>query len=601
MKKLLSVVTLLAAVLVTASAQAADLHASGACSSAESWSGKGAGSLNSMISGEVSPTRGYARAIVLEKNVTTPELRAFGLYLEARALNLAGLDTEAMDGFSSLASAAPSPEIANIQVAAMECMNVMVLKHPGMSIPADARRNLSVFSRLNLSASHRQVLHELELNTLSSQIAEGARASEIEATLSELKDSGIYQSVGVALIASAQKNYPRVITELTPVFAKHAVLPGDLARQTTHMRLLLARAYYSTRQYSKAIAQYQLVDRKSNEISEALSELSWSYLMEEHYGDAVGTAVSLRVGEMKQTFAPESTMVMAMALNELCQYQDSLRSIQTLQRDYDSSYHWLRQWSDSRKNQALYPLALQFLKNDNQDIPPQVAGEWIRSNLFLAGQDEIHRLFGEADKSEAFMKASTQELSAMGEKIRDMAGDKNLGVREDHEGIHVVSTGKDPIPVSISALAEEFNQVHDSLASLEKRLGESSRALEGLRAQWVDRINAELARRNARMLAQLEEVRENSKLIQIEIYNGASHDMIWRNAHPDYASIAKHFKENIEEPSGSEVWKWGSIDPNSDSVEIWEDELGDFKAGLRNNCKNKEKYLALKTQVAKNR
>jgi hypothetical protein len=316
--------------------------------------------------------------------------------------------------------------------------------------------------------------------------------------------------------------------------------------------------------------------------------------MENHYGDAVGTAVSLRVGEMKATFAPEATMVTAMALNELCEYQDSLRAIKTLQRDYEASYRWLKKWAADGGKQSLYPLALQYLKRENHDVPDQVAGEWIRSNFFLAGQDEIHRLFGEAEKSERFLKASTEELAKMGDKIREAAGNQNLGVQEDQQGIHVVSSGKDPIPTRIADQAEEYNQIRQSLSSLEKRVHESSQSFEAAKVQWVERINSELAKRSARMLAQLDGVRENTKLIEIEIFNGASHDMIWRNAHPDYASIEKRFKQNMQERDSSEVWNWGVIDPNSDNVEIWEDELGGFQASLRDNCKNKQKYLALR-------
>ena len=58
----------------------------------------------------------------------------------------------------------------------------------------------------------------------------------------------------------------------------------------------------------------------------------------------------------------------------------------------------------------------------------------------------------------------------------------------------------------------------------------------------VARINADLDARTLRMLDQLEEIAENVQLIEIEIYNGASHDIIWQNAHPDYKEIAKKMK-----------------------------------------------------------
>src|SRR6185437_5883858 len=100
---------------------------------------------------------------------------------------------------------------------------------------------------------------------------------------------------------------------------------------------------------------------------------------------------------------------------------------------------------------------------------------------------------------------------------------------------------------------------------------------------------------NVRMLTQLDEIAENIQLIEVEIYNGASQDIIWQNAHPDYKKIAEQMKDQREAVERSKTWDWGrEVAGSDDSQEIWEDELGSFKANLFDNCSSKDKYIAIR-------
>jgi hypothetical protein len=100
------------------------------------------------------------------------------------------------------------------------------------------------------------------------------------------------------------------------------------------------------------------------------------------------------------------------------------------------------------------------------------------------------------------------------------------------------------------------------------------------------------------MHTQLQEIAENNQLIEIEIFQGASQDIIWQNAHPEYKKVAQDLNEDQKKEESAKVWDWGRAPAQSEDgeerVEIWEDELGSFKANLFDNCSNKDKYLALK-------
>jgi hypothetical protein len=119
----------------------------------------------------------------------------------------------------------------------------------------------------------------------------------------------------------------------------------------------------------------------------------------------------------------------------------------------------------------------------------------------------------------------------------------------------------------------------------------------GIEKKHTADIESDLKIRTDRMLTQLQEVAENIQLIEVEIYNGASEDIIWQNAHPGYKKVAKDLdNEDADRAPASKVWDWGRtrIASDNDNVEVWEDELGSFKADMVDNCSSKDKYLALK-------
>ena len=129
-----------------------------------------------------------------------------------------------------------------------------------------------------------------------------------------------------------------------------------------------------------------------------------------------------------------------------------------------------------------------------------------------------------------------------------------------------------------AALASIMNE-------LAGRIGNETEAAVRLRQDLVARINANLAAKSALMLAQLDEIAENTKLIQVEIFNGASHDIIWQNANPEYRDVSRKWKsESKKDQAASRVWNWGTIRKSGEKVELWEDEMGAMKANIINHC-----------------
>jgi tetratricopeptide (TPR) repeat protein len=571
MKKQISHLLLLSAVMTpfftSPSYGSNALTSSSACDRHEKWSGRGTlpsgaiDDLTDLIDGTTPPALGLSRAYELEKNQNA-QIRLLGYYMEGRAMILSGQDDSAMDDFAYVAASGSSDQTGSeIELASMQCIAHTLRSNPGMEVPASVATHLKSLAQIANSPAKKQIVSEIALDTVLGAVSAGKPESDAREALETLNGlgagSGPYENLARGFMAAERRDHAQTIAMLSPLFptnAKHSNLPDGLKHEETRGRLVLARAYYATQHFEDAIAQYQKIDRRSNEISEVLSELSWTYLQEKRYGEAVGTAVNLHLGDMRGTFTPESLEVASMSLNELCQFQDSLRTVSTLEHDYEPSYQWLKNKSNS--GSSLYQLAIAYLKSSSGEVPAKVANEWIRAPLFLSGQSEIHRLFGAKDRYNALISSIKDEMS--------------------------------------DAKKESQESLRQAVLILQQRQAATLDSAERARIRWVDRINAELARRNARMLSELEDVRQNSRMVKIEIYNSASHDMIWLRAHPEFKGDKKYVSEKSSS-SGSDVWNWGKVDPNSDSAEVWEDEVGSFKAHLQDHCAAKDKYLGVST------
>ncbi len=546
-------------------AYAGEHSATGACTESESWKlGRGLDArprneFEKSIHGETTPARGYAHAQLLERTGASEEARLLGTYWKGATLLKANLVHLAFEYFSQAASAMPSAGTLGVQTAAVECLNHLKLEYSALQAPQSVTVRLPQY--FALAPKNRQPFNELAFQALQAGFIQHTSREEMTGTLSLLKGTGAYELLADGMAAASASDHKRTVQSLE-AFLKVSVLTPALKKQLNPARMLLARAYYSLKDYENASNTYKRVDKSSNLFSETLSELAWAHLQDENYSEAIGIATNVQVGSLRTTFVPEAPMVLAMSLNELCQYPDSLRAIRKFQAEYRPSYSWLKKWAQNggSRTKPLYPLAISYIgkKKVEQTVPDRVASEWIRSDAFIALQDEVSLSF----KEERALKAMAKQV-----------GEAKADFQSDQE----------------AALVSVLNE-------LGGRLTNESEAGARLRQDRVTRINTTLAAKSAQMLAQLDEIAENTKLIQVEIYNGASHDIIWQNANPEYHDVSRKWKsESKKDKAASRVWNWGTIRKSGDKVELWEDEMGAFKASLFDNCSNKQRYMALRT------
>ncbi len=573
-------------------------QALGACTGQEAWqlpddlSRKFQSEFREFLAGRSSPMRGLAMGIALrQQSAAQPGVRAFSEYWISRALFEARLIPIAAQGFTLLAASPASRSQAGIQLAALQCLDAIRSRNPAFGIPERVTQNLASLQALAETQPEREAIFNAALEM----------TADPRAVDRLLKDAPAWRSLHELQSAARAGNHAQSV-EAGTRFLKESPLPPRLERYTDSAHLLVARALYSLGRPAEAVAHDRAISKKSNHLAQGIQEMAWALLASDRPGEAIGAALSLQAGGLRHTFVPEGPMVMAMAFNELCHFQESLQATQRFKNDYESSWNWLEAWSkrDPAGHLALYPLAVRFLKKDKTlDVPLRIATEWARSPVFQAYQEEINLLYDTRDAGMALSRAGALEMQELSLQIERDWRRLKPRVQGEHRRLKPGETLSSRLRDELAALKAKilaYRRMAQAAPALKNILASFEESSPSIRADRVERINRDLDERTRGMHIRLEEIAENNQLIEVEIFNGASQDIIFQNAHPEYRELAQKMKARIERASAEKVLDWGRISAASAeaNAEIWEDELGTFQAELIDHCESKDKYLALR-------
>jgi tetratricopeptide (TPR) repeat protein len=557
--------------------------------------------IHSFLEKKLTTVRGFSEALAMRRQAKTPEEKFFSEYWISRSLYGSKMIHVAREGFALLAAREITPQTAGIQLAAVECLVQIHTVYPSISIPENIEARIPDYLDAARPLARTEVVWDLAMHAAIEKMSQKAVSkSDAEKITRSLDGSGPHADLVLGLLAAQNNDHSGAIQHLRS-FLDTPGLPNKLQRYVTTAHIMLARSYYSVEQYDHAIENFKKVDRKSNELADSLQELTWAYLMSEQYKEAIGTAITLQAGGLRKTFTPEAPMVMAMAMNEICQYPESIKAATNFKKSYAPIYGWLDHWKKTSEKDNLYKLAIQYLKHEG-DVPDRIAGEWIRSPVFISDQDEINLLFDEKVAATSMTSWGAKEQKSLThellKKIADVKPEfkKELALREK-QGKPFSSSLQSDL-ASIRDTLNSFRNLQRSAPVWRSVLKHHLQLTPVIEHRLMAEINANLKHRSEIMHDQLEDIAENIDLIEVEIYNGASQDIIWQNAHPDFKKIAKEMGDDSDNRTpASQVWNWGKAsDITEEGAEIWEDELGSFKANLPDNCSREDRYLALKTR-----
>ncbi len=573
----------------------ASSHVSGACTSEETWNpapkliGAESSDFHKFLSGKLSVPQGFSSAWAMRRHFEhDPQQEALSRYWIGLSLFRAQQLDSAHRLFSELLESPSVP--TGLRFASLGCLNQIRSLQPAWAFSqSSAEAALSLLSEAETTAEKET------LARAASHLILRAPEASAKKILSQLPQDSAWSLLTRFRYAVRTGESDEALRTGQSLLGKPN-LPQEIQKQSDANRLLLARILYANGKFEEAARLQQNVSRSSNLLARAIEEQSWTRLQGERLGDTIGSAASLQAGGLRATFAPESLMVMAMAYNEICQYPQALQALKTLRMGYEKEASWLKAQKASATSgeTPLYSAAMAALRGQslNPPVPKRILSEWLRSPQLIQGQ----RAVNSAIDSEAFGKASLaqggsewlQQVRALAKRWQDLQA-KIRSERKSQPELKILSP----------SLRQELQSYRHALIQTQRFaasgpawraiLEASRKKIPQIAQRNRSKIESDLRARNQRMLARLDEISENSQLIEIEIYQGASQDLVFKNAHPDF--IASLPKKTSQE-SGL---YWGKA-PGMDGEdgEIWEDELGSFRADLPDNCANQERYLALK-------
>lgn len=470
------------------------------------------------------------------------EAKSIGQYLMTRAYQREKLPHVAYEKMTQLiASPIVTGDSLVGRFAALECVLELQKKIPTFGIDQDVSKRLIEILNTRLAEINprdkARLIRALMIRTKT--LANTRDDKEVESLLKSLEQSPSHRLYADALLTHSRGQYAKTLPLWEKLIDKNE-LPSDFVQDRDVILLLYARSLFENKEYLRSSELLRTMPRDSNYLSQAFSDMAWGFLQGGQKREAIGTAINLQKSLLTRTFTPEALLVSSIALYELCQYARALQSTVLFRKKYLPIYIWYERLTPEQKAKP-YGVLTSALRKKTQ-IPNLVMLEWLRSPEYRALQTEANILFEE--KRSAYR--------AHGERLNARAGST------------WVRAWKEPLPrfynnivLKQRAIALRMNQVLDTLTK---------------------RMRSQIARMN-----------ENVQLLEIEIYDSAGEDMVWRNVNPDYQKWVS--EQPPEKRPKNLYWEWGQIAVDHKKVdEVWEDELGWTLGNVSDECGQKKNF-----------
>lgn len=482
----------------------------------------------------------YKAGFRLAQSKTSWEVRELGDFLKARAYFGDGLVHLAYDRFMEMLVQPLQPGVPLVgRHGALQCIIKIQQDFPTLSFGKAPIANLIQWmKRPELDSAGREDFGRALVVRMKEVVNnwDESEANDIIAALGTIKGYALY---GQALAAQRNGHYAKVLA-LWERLIEGGELPSAFNRDRDTLLILYARDLYEAKKYEKAADILRMVPRDSNYLAQALSDLTWSLLQAGKRREAIGAAFNIQKSLLTRVYAPEAPLVASIALHEMCQYSRALKNAVFFKKKYYPVLIWYNKLTPAQKEKPYQLLTTALRKKGG--VPNLVLLEWLRSPEYRAYQLEANLLFDE--KKIAYVLHSQRVAS--------------------EKGAQWVKDWKAPLP-----------RFYNDVRLRQKTVGKN--------------MNTVLTHLTNRIAKQVAKMAENVQLLEVEIFDHAGEDMVWRNVNPEYQAWLD--VQPPETRAKDLYWEWGTMptDPKVIS-EIWEDELGWTIGSVQDECKNKEHY-----------
>jgi tetratricopeptide (TPR) repeat protein len=384
------------------------------------------------------------------------------------------------------------------------------------------------------------------------------------------------------------------LEQLREWMAKNKVNDKNLNSLTA---INIARMRFTQGRYKEALPMYMAIDKDHPIWVQALVEQGWAQLATNDFAGAIGNMYSLHSPYFRAVYKPESFVVRTIGYLNICQYGDAYRTLSWLEQEY-------RPWVDqvngfvttNRLASDFYEMVISYLKTKSDSntggLPYQIIREMARQREFLNYQtslnekaDEVGRYEG-VNRGIADMKANTAARIAKA-TARYNEARANLKKAETAKTANTADAG--------GLRADDYKRLmkfeRDTVVGLRfqnQLLDQSKKTWTSLNTKVMAKIDKDryILREKAgrhlvttllRLKGEMNRVLENNEFLRYEVFSGSGENIRYQVAGGKVAEggTGGRIPASIK-PQKAMAWSFDG--------EYWEDEIGSYRSGLKNNC-----------------
>jgi tetratricopeptide (TPR) repeat protein len=584
-----------------------------ACTDSEQWKvGKAGGVyqvLEDALERKKTPLYYLSQALYILKTTSDPLENLTSKYLIARSLFNMKFYKASESAFLGIIESLEPKKNYPFAAASLQCLNRIYTIMPSLIVRESVRQIVlgdlgslvqnKPASRVYLEFLFRLFLTELSQNRPSPAILERIMA---------LFGGSVYEKPAIALWNSAfpSAHSDQMIRDtLTSFFEQHNHVVDPFDKLTDVLILLWARSCYALGHYEEAFKIFRKLTHESSQYTEAIVGESWSALKTKQFGHAVGIGLGVQAVWLKKAFLPETHLVAAIALHQICRYPEALKLVQQLVHRYDRVWKYLQ--TERPPLNDLYPTVTTLLKDPMGEfakrVPLEIAAMWIYSPTFLKVQQSINNMLEDELSFRTAAKNYADEKTQWAQSLSDnafainkqlVANSAAMAEQKDPKKRAVILEQSKKLIREFRAeakLFKEFYNVKPQLVAIYKKYAKEKHLLISL---WTSELNIFFDFQVRLTMEKMRYVLLNLQALTAEIYDEASKDLIWQNAHPEaHAALLKKKSDEVSKASSSfDTLNWGSSPWDiNDTREVWEDESDSLIANLTNNCSNVKKFI----------
>ncbi len=358
----------------------------------------------------------------------------------------------------------------------------------------------------------------------------------------------------------------------------------------------LARMKFLHGNIAEAVPLYLSVPKDHGLWVQALIEQGWAQLYMDDYAGAIGNMYSLHSPYFKIVYQPESFVVRTIGYLNICQYGDAYRTLTQLEQDYRSWNQSLNAYlNSSRKPAQVYSTVKTYLNGKSTDdvegVPHQILREAARNKDFLNSQTAINEKSDEVLRYEGVNRKIKEEKASI--RSRSYQAKKRF---DQHRANIKVAMAKKDKAGNLGELKKLFNYEKELIIGLRFQLAILEQSRQGyLDFQKVSQKEVEQTKSDLKALAanqlmdrmttmkkQMARVLDNNEFLRYEVFAGSGENIRYQVAGGKVSNETR-IPASIK-PQKSLNWSFQG--------EFWEDEIGNYRSSLRNNCPQDQAMLS---------